>query len=338
MAENKNIVEKLVHDVQSCQNFVTQNPYNNSNNTEIVDALKNTIKLMEHKVAIQEKDIQNLTLQKENELQILMLQHENEILKLKNNEADQKKNEYTNKILKLEKKVADQVTLEKEKETQILKLENEVFEQTKLETEKNVTILQLEDKVADQAKQLVEKEKEIRKVEEENKLLRIEFNEATENLTKETMESFMGRNILFPSDMTKYFLKQENPSDQFKSMYCGWFQSIDNKLTKSNSIIHEEYVLVKVKCNNPSTHYDIYSYNQNLYDDQYTYLNILHKGWKHDTASVFILHPTHINKSIGMKRGKKSNIYHQWKVDSVPNEYRAGEDDFFIILFWKNKK
>ena len=182
------------------------------------------------------------------------------------------------------------------------------------------------------------RKKEIRKVEEENKLLRIEFNEATKNLTKETMESFMGRNILFPSDMTKYFLKQENPSDQFNTMYCGWFQSIDNKLEKNNPVIQEEYVLLKVKFKDPSKEYEICSSHGNHYDDQSTVLDIFKKDWKHDTASVFILHPTHINKSIGMGKGEKHTLYHCWIVDSVPNEYRAGEDDFFIILLLKNKK
>ena len=113
MAENKSIVEELEHNVHHGGAQI-QNPYNDSKNDEI-DALKNTIKFMnlEHKIAIQEKEIQNLTLQiendlhqqikveKEKDLQILKLQHENEILKLKNNEADQKKNEYSNKILEL---------------------------------------------------------------------------------------------------------------------------------------------------------------------------------------------------------------------------------------------
>ena len=81
----------------------------------------------------------------------------------------------------------------------------------------------------------------------------------------------------------------------------------------------------------------IYSYNQNLYDDQYTYLNILYKGWNHGTASVFILHPTHINKSIEMGKGNSNTPSCQWKVDSILEDYQ-GKDGFFIVFLLKNKK
>ena len=229
-----------------------------------IDALKNTIKFMklEHNVAIQEKDIQILMLQKENGFQILNLEHEIKILK-------------------------GNFIAEKE-------------------------IKGVKRKKKDDSKQIDHPE--------------ISFN-----------EFFMETEDLIRKGIARFFRRQGESKGDFYNYYHGWFQSMAGRIGKNNPIIHEEYVLVKVKCKDPSTGYSIFSDEKNQFNDRYTNLNIFHKGWKHDTASVLILHPININKSTEMGRGEKCDSFHQWKVDSILKEYR-GEDDFAIVMFLKTKK
>ena len=239
-----------------------------------IDVLKNTIKVMklEHKVAIQEKDIQILTLQKENDIQQL---------KVKNEKS--------------------------EMNIQILRLEHEIK-------------MLKQNAIADQ------KVKEAKKKKHEEHPLK-SFN-----------EFYMETEDLLSKGIRRFFGREQETQDGFYNHYYDWFQSMTGRIGKNNPVIHEEYVLAKVKCKDLSVQYMIYSFDQNQYKDQYTYLSIFHKGWKHDTTSVLILHPTHINKSIEMEKSAKlSAKCHQWRVFPISKEHRV-EDDFFIVLFVKTKK
>ena len=238
-------------------------------NTEI-DALKNTIKFMklEHKNDIQEKDIQILTLQKENGLfQILNLEHEIKILK----------------------------------------------------------------------GNAIAAEKEIKEVKKKNQ----EDSKTLDHPQISFSDLYMETEDLILKGIARFFRKEEETNGVLYNHYHEWFQIMACRIGKNIPIIHEQYVLVKLKCKDPSKEYIIVSYdesnNNHTHDNQWTRLDILNKGWNHDTASLFILHPTRINKSITMGNGSKcttNQTNHQWKVDSIPKEYR-GKDDCFIVLFLK---
>ena len=106
------------------------------------------------------------------------------------------------------------------------------------------------------------------------------------------------------------------------------------RLMKNNPYIFEKFVLVKVNCKNSKDRYYFYSRNENIFYDQVTNLDIYNKGFRHETTTVSILHPHHVNKSIQMKEDGKGEAYNLWIVDGIPSEYIDG-DGFIVILCFK---
>ena len=211
--------------------------------------------------------------------------------------------EFTNKALILENALQG-------KQIRIMELEKVVEEKTAQNT-----ILE---------QQLLEK----KEVEAENEVLK----KRIQHVTKTTNEFMMDKDIILLKGIEKFFWKDNTPSVLLTN-YREWFRCMDSRLDKYAPIVHEEYVLVKVKCENPEKSYRIDSDQRNDFTHfGRTALNIFNKGWRHETASVYILHPNDVNKYIEMKVTTKAPAYHGWDVYCIPKEYRR-QGDFFIILF-----
>ena len=223
----------------------------------------------------------------------------------------------------------------------------------------NIKILNLEHKV-----EIMEKEKEIQikdkkieiqakeiqilKLENENKVLKLKDlaedttplknEKQTESIKafisqKDAIEFYINTDDLLTKGIAKFFF-----GEQLNYSYHEWFEVMVARMTKNIPFIFEKSVMVRVKCRNPMQGYTFYSGRViNTYYDQFTELNILDKGWTHDTASVFILHPNLINKSIHMKESVKIIKNHGWYVASIPEDY-IEKDGFFVVLCLKNKQ
>ena len=199
--------------------------------------------------------------------------------------------------------------------------------------------------------EIAEKEKEIQilKLENENNMLKLKYNDVqdvtplknekqTEPIKafisqKDANEFYINTDDLLTKGVAKFFF-----GEQLNYSYNEWFEVMAARMTKNTPFIFEKSVMVKVKCRNPAQGYTFYSGKViNKYDDQVTDLKIFDKGWTHDTASVFILHPNSVNKSIHMKESVKIIKNHGWYVASIPEDY-IEKDGFFVVLCLKNKQ
>ena len=116
-----------------------------------------------------------------------------------------------------------------------------------------------------------------------------------------------------------------------------WFDAILQSLSEDSPVISDKFVLMKVKCGDPTKQYSVFSDYQYQNYDQKTNLNIFKKGWKHENTEVSILHPNSINKSIQIKEDSKNANFYEWLVNTIPEEY-IGEDGYFIISLIKKEK
>ena len=144
----------------------------------------------------------------------------------------------------------------------------------------------------------------------------------------EPMDNYSNMSIkdLLTDGIEEFFLK-ENPQNS----YPEWFDVMRKRLTKNRPYIYKRFVLVKVSCKNPNKAYYLNSHDGNNFLDDETELNIFHKGWRHKTTTVSILHPNHVNKCLTMKKDLKDNDCHGWKAHYVSKEY-IDEDGCFIIV------
>ena len=149
---------------------------------------------------------------------------------------------------------------------------------------------------------------------------------------KDSRKSFTAQfHDLIDNGITKFF------GDNLQASYKEWFDATFENLNKDSPAITKKFVLVKVKCKDPSTEYRFTSTSdQNQYKDQQTHLNIFKKGLKHENTEVFILHPKFAFKGILMKKDRISHNCHTWSVNIIPEEY-IGEDGYFIVLCLKKK-
>ena len=204
--------------------------------------------------------------------------------------------------------------------------------------DKEIQIHGKEIQLKDKEIQIKDKEIQILKL---NKMLKLKYNDVEQDTTslknekqtepiKDVNEFFMMTKDLLTKGITKFF------GEELQNSYSEWFEVMAARLMKNTPFIFEKSVLVKVTCKDRKTAFAFYSDKANKYTDQYTDLDIFNKGWTHDATSVFIPHPNLINKSIQMKESCTSSSYHEWKVDSIPEEC-IGKDGFFIVLCLKNK-
>ena len=204
--------------------------------------------------------------------------------------------------------------------------------------EKTIKFLTLENELKDKTIRVMELENEMREKKNEIEKLKLEVKITTKQKT--INEFFIDKDILLPKDIAKFFWKEETPND-LSTVYSEWFQCMDDRMDKNTPIMHEEYVLVKLECDKSGSDFAIYSDQRDLFFTNRPELNIFNKGWCHDTASGYILHPNDINKSIEMDLRAKFEVkekekYHGWDVKVIPKEHRM-EYNLFIILFLKNK-
>ena len=270
----------------------------------------------------------------------------------------------------------------KDKEIQFLVKEKQIKDKEDQLNEKEAQVkvfeLQMKAKEAqikEGDKQIKTKEMQILKLENENKLLKIKNNK-NENTTlenervienrKDGNDFYMNTDDLLTKGIDKYFLQDEASNsflvpkkDEYEiplphnelssSTYREWFEVMATRLTNTGPFVFEKFVLVKVKCKNPTQEYSFFSFKkrkdkkfflfsneENKYYEDHTDLNILTKGWRHDTASILILHPSQVLTSIKMEEGGMEDHYCGWFVDYIPNEYIYNEDGCFIILCLKD--
>lgn len=183
----------------------------------------------------------------------------------------------------------------------------------------------LEIKVLKNGIKTLQLEHKIEILENENKLLKMKTNDVEEETTPLNM---MSTEDLLTDGIEKFFLKG-NPQYSYKR----WFDVMKIRLIKNNPCIFEKYLLVKVTCLNPKGIFYFTPFNKNNFSNNQTQLDIFNKGWRHESTTVTILHPNHVN-GLTMKKGDKGSNYHHWTVDYVPDNY-IDEDGYFIIFGWK---
>ena len=213
------------------------------------------------------------------------------------------------------------------KEAQIKNLENEI-ESLKIKYKEEINKPQLSSNEKENGNPNSGKENEVLKMNENVAGKNIPIKPVVKNeqveivsikLVKDFRESIATQlNNLLGYGITKFF------SGDLQASYKEWVDAIFGIMSKDSPVITEKFVLGKVKCKDSSKEYEVFSYVQNEYLDQEAQFNIYRKGWKHENTNVFIIHPTVINP-MKMKEGIRQSNYHQWSVNTIPQEY-IGED------------
>ena len=226
------------------------------------------------------------------------------------------------------------------------------------------TIFELEKKVAEQEMEIQMKDlkNENLKLENENKLLKLKYetvgtksssnNQQPTSLNndkqmeppiidapkpqKDAKNFFIETDDLLSKGIAKFFFGDDVQAG-FYDLYREWFEAMSKRLPRESPFIRERFVLVKLTCKDPAKFYSFDSHIKTVYRENDTQLNILDKGWKHETSTVFILHPNLINGSIQMKECYKCDNFHRWVVDSISKKNIDDEDGSFTILCLKNK-
>ena len=200
-----------------------------------------------------------------------------------------------------------------------------------------INTLKLQHKNEIQAKEI-----QILKLENENKVLKMkkrndEVEETTSLMNVKQIEPSQSYNNMSTDDlltdgMEKFFLNE----NEIQNTYQEWFEVMNTRLTLNTPLILERFVLVKVKCKNPTVMFKFTSYTNTGFYDQQTNVNIFNNGFRYNTSTVYILHPENIIKSIQMEEYKNDFNYDQWLVRAIPKEH-IDKDGCFVILCLKNK-
>ena len=276
----------------------------NGKNVNEIKALKSTIEKLrsKHKLEIAAK---------ENEIEAKELQIQAKEIQIKERENQIQAKGIQIKDFELQNKAEDVQILEREnqlqgKDIQIQKLKNEI-EILKMKTN-DVDVTPLEHWNI------------------KNKWEQKQLQPLKEEYDK------MSDDYLFTKGIEQFFFRN---NFQTGYSYPEWFDVIRTKLRVYNcSYVFQKFVLVKVKCFKPNNSYYFTSFYEDSFYDQRTKLNIFNRGWRHESATVSILHPNDVNNSLKMKEDGKEYNHHQWKVTNIPKDY-IDKDGYFIILCLK---
>ena len=145
-------------------------------------------------------------------------------------------------------------------------------------------------------------------------------------------DSYFDINHIIAQGIEKFFFGKEN---FLSNSYNEWFDVMATRLTKNTPYIFEKFVLVKVVCQDELKGYSFSSCSdrESNFGDRQANLNIFPKGFRHETTTVSILHPHHVNKSIQMKEDGKGEDFHSWTVDPTTNRFfRSGYFSLFLCM------
>lgn len=293
----------------------------NQCNNDVKDAIADIEKCLQGKHSVELKALKNA-------FKLLNMEHKIEIMenvRVKDVALKDKDLEIKNKEIQIQAK-----------EAQIKNLENEI-ESLKIKYKEEINKPQLSSNEKENGNPNSGKENEVLKMNENVAGKNIPIKPVVKNeqveivsikLVKDFRESIATQlNNLLGYGITKFF------AGDLLASYKEWCDVIFEIMSKDSPVITEKFVLGKVKCKDSFRKYDVSSSIQNKYSDQAAQFNIYWKGWRHENTNVFIIHPTVINP-MKMKEGIRQSNYHQWSVNTIPQEY-IGEDRYFIVLCLK---
>ena len=156
---------------------------------------------------------------------------------------------------------------------------------------------------------------------------------------KKIDDYFIKTEELVSRGVGKFFLGRKD--DELYDHYYQWYQDVALRIPK-NTIFREnqKFVLVKTKfkdyseaCYFTSSSYDGYQ----KFNAQEVELNYI-KEWQWNNSSIFILHPSCVNRCIQMKESQEIRMTQnmtfpiKWGVDLIPQEFKEKDTNCVIIL------